>query len=420
MRVVELNVENFMGLKLAEIMPGDRPTVVIGGENGQGKTSLLDAIECAIRGKAFHPDQPVHAGAAGASVNLDLGELRIRRRFKPDGSSTIRVENREGFEAKRPQAMLDALAGAISFDPLEFARMDAKKRLELVRELAGVDTSLIDAEREQVFEERTAANREVRDRSGEFREAERYPDAPAERISVADAVEKLSAAQAHNRERIALAEKRDAALRRCQHHESRIDQIKRELAESEASLDEDLRRAREARDAFEAMAEIECDPLHEAIRDAEAINARVDANERWKRCKDLLEGAQEHSAALTHRLQEIEAEKAELLANANLPVPGLSWDDEQGVTLDGIPFVQRSAAERLEASIQIGMALAPRLRVMLVRDGCLLDDAHMQLVSDWADRAGYQFWIERVGTNDAGAIVIEEGEVRAATSEATP
>jgi hypothetical protein len=60
----------------------------------------------------------------------------------------------------------------------------------------------------------------------------------------------------------------------------------------------------------------------------------------------------------------------------------------------------------------VALASKPRLRVVLIRDGSLLDDESMELLRKFADDNDIQVWIERVGSNDADALIIEDGEVQ--------
>ena len=61
MRIVQFHAENFKRLGLVEITP-EGNLVTIGGKNGQGKSSVLDAIFVALKGRAVAPPKPIRAG----------------------------------------------------------------------------------------------------------------------------------------------------------------------------------------------------------------------------------------------------------------------------------------------------------------------------------------------------------------------
>jgi hypothetical protein len=108
--------------------------------------------------------------------------------------------------------------------------------------------------------------------------------------------------------------------------------------------------------------------------------------------KDLQ--AQKAKAKLaTARLEQLDSERTKALAAAQMPVEGLSFNDD-GVTYNDIPFSQCSSEERLRVSIAINMALNPKLRVMFIRDGSLLDTKHRAEIQKMAADNQYQLWLE--------------------------
>ncbi len=61
MKIVELKVENFKRVIAVEITPYGN-TILIKGKNGQGKSSILDAIMAAICGSKAIPPRPLREG----------------------------------------------------------------------------------------------------------------------------------------------------------------------------------------------------------------------------------------------------------------------------------------------------------------------------------------------------------------------
>ena len=97
------------------------------------------------------------------------------------------------------------------------------------------------------------------------------------------------------------------------------------------------------------------------------------------------------------------------IENAALPVAGLTFADDVGVKFGGVPFSQLSGAERLKVSLAMGIALNPSLRVLLIRDGSLLDEDNLKVVAEMAERHDMQVWIERVGKGEECSVVLEDG-----------
>ena len=101
---------------------------------------------------------------------------------------------------------------------------------------------------------------------------------------------------------------------------------------------------------------------------------------------------------------------ADALAAATMPVDGLGFDDH-GVTFNGVPFGQASAAEQIRVSLAMAMALNPSLRVIRILDGSLLDADSMAAIAAMAKAGDYQVWVERVADDADTAVVIEDGSV---------
>jgi predicted ABC-type transport system involved in lysophospholipase L1 biosynthesis ATPase subunit len=78
-----------------------------------------------------------------------------------------------------------------------------------------------------------------------------------------------------------------------------------------------------------------------------------------------------------------------------------------------VPFKQASGAEQLRVSLAMAIALNPKLRVIRIADGSLLDSDNLALVESIARENDFQVWIEMVGDGDGRGIIIEDGSVRA-------
>jgi len=153
--------------------------------------------------------------------------------------------------------------------------------------------------------------------------------------------------------------------------------------------------------------------LDEQIAGAEDVNAKVRANAAKEKALAAVETLREKSREKTARLNAIDEERAKILAAATFPVPGLSIENG-AVTFGGIPLDQASQAEAIRVSFGVAAALNPRIRIVMVRDGSLLDADSMAALAAAAAEHDVQVWVERVGDTDEGAIVIEDGTVRGA------
>jgi hypothetical protein len=420
MHIVKLEAENVKRLKAVAIRPSGA-VVKVGGKNGQGKSSTLDAIMYALGGKGLQAPEVIRRGEDKARVTLDLGDLVVERRWTRK-DSYIEVRSKDGAVYKSPQAMLDKLVGALSFDPLEFLRLDPKKQLAVVRQLVGVDTSKLDQERAALFDQRTQVNREVATAKARFDlipEVE-APDAELSMDSLLAEQRQLREEQGRVHSKRSEVGRREAMLgeRRTQTEQAhaRVAELQRQLAaavQHAAACDEALQRESAEVAALRAEADSLVMPdgavIEEKLKSFEATNkavrqkkARAASLGEYQRLADKADG-------LTERIAALDQQRQDLIAAAKFPVNGLGFG-EDGITLNGLPIEQASQAERLRLSIAMGLALNPQLKVILIRDGALLDEDSLALVERMAADSGAQVWLEVVGKAGDVSVLIEDGE----------
>jgi DNA repair exonuclease SbcCD ATPase subunit len=427
LHIVSLEIENVKRLSAVQITP-DGSTVVIGGDNAQGKSSVLDAITLALEGlggaTGKNTTRPVHGGAAKGRVVLDLGEIIVTRTFTQAGGGTLTVATAEGVKFSSPQAMLDAMLGKISFDPLAFTRQKPADQLTTLRELCGISTALLDSARAATFEERTGVNRAVKDKEALIAGMPHHDDAPAEPVSAAAITEELKAANAANAARTAFIA---AGKEKASEHVAQTERIakqKAEIARMEAALNAEKTRLADmergekllASDLSEMrikaaeMQETDTAALTAKLDQVGALNQKLRENQQAEEANAALTALRDKAEALTAKLAEIDAKKRAKLDGATYPVQGLALGDD-GILFNGLPFSQASSAEQLRVSVGIGLASNPRLRVLLVRDGSLLDPASLAMMREMAESAEAQVWIERVSKGDECTVIIQDGRI---------
>ena len=196
MKIVSLQAENVKKIRAIEIEP-DGSLVVVGGRNGAGKSSVLDSIAYALGGRALCPSRPIRNGETAARARVDLGDLVIERTWTEKGTY-LSVRTGDGFQAPSPQAVLDKLVGRLSFDPLAFVAMPPREQVETLRELVGLDFADIDAERDQLYRDRTHNGHDIKRLEGQLASMPEDPDAPARPVSVSALMNELKAAREHN------------------------------------------------------------------------------------------------------------------------------------------------------------------------------------------------------------------------------
>jgi AAA domain len=435
MKIISLQAENFKKLHAVEITP-DGNFVQITGRNGQGKTSTLDAIWVALAGTSAAPKQPIRKGAESARIRLDLGEIVVTRHFKAgeDGSYTtqLTVESAEGARYPSPQKMLDSLLGALSFDPLAFSRMDAKAQFnELRKFVPDVDFDAIDRANLGDYQKRTDVNRRHKEAKAAADQIKVSDKAPVELIDESALTDQLREAGDHNADIEKRRAGRQALAAQIVNDKTRTEELRAQISEWQDAIvdaEERLKNSLAAIDAKETKLST-APPLPDAINTV-AVAAKLNeartnnaTHAKWstdsKRRAELAASVAtlaKESEALTKAMEDRQADKLTKIAAAKLPIDGISFGDGS-VLLNDLPFDQASDAEKLRTSVAISMAANPKLPVVLIRDGSLLDEDGLRLVAEMADSRGAQVWIERVSSSGGVGIVLENGYVKLPEAE---
>lgn len=425
MKIVTLLAENIKRLVAVEITP-DGNVVQITGRNGAGKTSVLDSIWWALAGASHIQAAPIRNGANTARIRLDLGEIVVTRTFsrgkgEEKVTTSLIVENADGARFPSPQRMLDELLGELSFDPLAFARAAPKTQLDMLKRLVpGVDFEAIEEANRADYEKRRDINRRVKDLRAQAAgmQASEDPPEPIDETALVDALEKAHEhnndieRRRENRRRYEQeAEHKRAEAAQCREEAERLIERAKLLEKSADSLEKKLA------DAGELPEPIDTAEIRAEIQAAREHNALVERSLAMLRLVNEADVLEQQSEELTRAMEERNHEKAKAIAAAKIPVPGLAFGDGV-VTLNGVPFDQASDAEQLRASVAIAAALNPKLRVIRIRDGSLLDDDGMRMLAAFADEHDMQVWIERVDSTGKVGFVIEDGTLAKAEDAA--
>ena len=423
MRITKLTADNFKILKAVEITP-DGNVVEIRGQNDNGKTSVLDSIAAALGGKDLCPTVPIRRGEDHAKVSVELdAELTATRvwKLKADGSvdSHIEVTTKDGARHRSPQAVLDALTSSLSFDPLAFTAYEPKKQQEVLKKLSGVDVDDLTAAYKKAYDERTIVNREHE------RLVLAIPavvtGAPEKEESVAELLDAQERARlekiANDQQRDRLKKARDdfdATAKGIAAMKVSLAAATTAVANEEKKLADLLALGKSLSGEVKKLKDPDLAGLAERAKTLEARNALVRQVKRRDEAQAQALAKSKEAEALTAKLEALAKEKVARISKAKMPVEGLGFS-EGGITLNGLPFEQSGAAERLRVSLAMGLALNPKLRVLLIRDGSLLDKKHMAIVAEMATKADAQVWVEVVDdSNGPGGIIIEDGLVRGA------
>jgi ABC-type cobalamin/Fe3+-siderophores transport system ATPase subunit len=414
--LIELTASNFKRLTAARIAVNPESpegTIVLTGENGAGKSSVIDAIVAALGGERAAPEKPVKTGTDKAKIVLKTEELIVTRTFTADGGGTLTVKDASGRNFSSPQNLLNNLASKIGFDPLEFSRMDAKKQSETLLKICPVDIDLVAnaADQKKAYDERRDWGKSVKETEAQLALVPDTAGAPDEEVSIFSLTQKL--AEIHNKavqrdtKVQAIKSKRDAAEKAKKDREEylrKAGECGRDMALLTQQADEMEASLEKGESLFDDAKAIE-----QQIANAEKNNALARTAKQRKEIEARLAAAKQQRDAADSRLTELQQERSGALLVASFPVDGLSLDENGNVTLYGEPFSQASTSQQIKVGVALAAAANPALKLAFVRDGSLLDKASMKELAEMTAAHDMQVIIERVEDSSPSAIEIVDG-----------
>lgn len=417
MKIIRFEAENFKRLRAVSIAPdADNNLVIVSGKNGAGKSSTLDAIWGALGGgtAAKETSRPIRDGETEAHVELDMGELIVTRTWTADGKTSLVVKASDGARYQSPQSLLDALVGRLSFDPLAFAGQSPKDQRATLTALVKLpfDPDELDRERELLYAKRTDVGRELKQLQGQLAGIPEITDElPPNEVSLADLTQRFQEALDRKRTNESVRDELKDIAYALQVAESDIERLTSELADAEKSEANHRHDLNFKTAEVEALIDPDLDALDARIRTVESTNVKVRQVAERQRVSDEVSGVIVAQANLTEQINAIDERKSKAVAEAKMPIDGLGFDSD-GVTYQGVPFKQASSAEQLRVSVAMAMALNPKVRVIRISDGSLLDSDNLALIEQMADANDFQCWIEVVDESGDLGVVIEDGLVR--------
>lgn len=409
-KIINLHAENIKRIKCVDITPADGQNVItVTGRNGQGKTSVLDSILWALSGGKSIQEEPIRDGEEKALITLDIGAYKIKRTFTEKGTY-ISVENSEGAKLSSPQDMLDKLMGQITFDPLEFTRQKQDKQYETLRNIVSLDTDIdaLDALNKTDFDERTIIKRQAKELEAQA-DGISYPDdTPDEQVDVREMSDFIIKSENIRMSLTKCMENYHNYHKRIEEIETRIKILADEMRECENLMQGELLKSNDIKKSLPSEQEISF--TKNLIDESQSINQNVARKKEKLEKTAAAEAKRAIEKQLDVNIEKREKEKKDALSRAKMPIDGLSFENGK-IFFNGIPFSQASNAEQIKVSMAIAMAMNPKLRVIRIKDGSLLDADSMETIRAMAADNDFQVWIERVSDNDPIAIVIEDGQV---------
>lgn len=399
-KINQLEIENVKRVKAVTIQPEENGMTVIGGDNNQGKTSILDAIAWGLGGDRFRPSSPAREGSVTPphiKIRLTNG-LVVERDGK---NSALKVIDPDG--RKSGQQLLNEFVEALALDLPKFMNQSNREKADTLLKIIGVGEQLyaLEGKETSLYNQRHAIGQEALRKKKYAEEMAFYPDAPKELVSASELIKKQQDILAQNGEN-----------QRKRQNATYLEQLKNDLR----------RRLDEMTERYEAVCR-DCDiaqksaldlydesteELERSIEQVDSINIKVRANLDREKAEQDASYYQKQYDSLTEELESVRQKKYDLLHGAKLPLPGLSVEDGE-LTYNGHKWDAMSGSEQLRVSTAIVRAINPKCGFVLLDKLEQMDLHTLNEFGQWLSEQGLQAIATRVSTGDECSIIIEDG-----------
>lgn len=416
-KINKLEIENVKRIKAVKIEPTANGLTIVGGNNNQGKTSVLDSIAWALGGEKYRPSKAQREGSTiPPTLHIVMSNgLVVERKGK---NSSLKVTDPSGN--KGGQQLLNEFVEQLALDLPKFMESSGKEKAQTLLKIIGVGDQLevLDKKEKELYNSRLAIG-QIADRKKKFADEQPYyPDAPKELVSPSELIKQQQEILARNGEN---QRKRDRLNEITMNKHRIFDDIGR-LDEQIAALQKQKEQLKEEYDqavrdeetSQKTVLELQDEStaeLEESLANIEEINRKVRANmDKDKAEDDALDYKNQYNA-LTAEIDKTRQAKTDLLQAAELPLPELSVKDGE-LIYKGQQWDNMSGSDRLKVSTAIVRKLNPKCGFVLLDKLEQMDRDTLNEFGRWLEQEGLQAIATRVSTGDECSIIIEDGYVK--------
>lgn len=400
-KINTLELENVKRIKAVTLTPAENGLTIIGGRNGQGKTSVLDAIAWALGGEKFKPSSPARNGSViPPHLKIELSNGLIVERS--GDNSRLKVTDPNG--KKGGQQLLNEFVETLALDLPKFMSANAKSKADTLLKIIGVGDELhrLDGEEQRLYNQRTEIGRIADQKEKYAREMPVYSGLPEEPVSASELIKSQQGILARNGENQRKRAKLAEIQREYNAKATELEQLTKRVEELKSDLETALKTAEALED--ESTAEIE-----ENIENIEELNAKIRANLDREHAAAEAADIRAQYDELTAKIDDIRAARAKLLNGAEMPLEGLSVENGE-LTYNGAKWDCMSGAEQLKAATAIVRKLNPNCGFVLLDKLEQMDADTLQEFGEWLESEGLQVIATRVSTGGECSVIIENGE----------
>lgn len=407
MKINKLEIENVKRVKAVKIEPSQNGLTIVGGNNNQGKTSVLDAIAWALGGDRHKPSQaPREGSATPPHLHIVMSNgLVVERTGK---NSSLKVIDPNG--QKGGQQLLNSFVEELAINLPKFIESTSKEKAQTLLQIIGVGDQLFELEKvetEKYNKRRTIG--QIRDQKDKYaKEMQYFPEAPKELVSIKELVDQQQNILARNGENQRKRQQVNEISQRFEMERQQIENLRQQLLELETKHDQTSADLETSQKSAKDLQDESTEELEKSIAEIDEINRRVRVNfDKDKAEEDALEYKNQYDT-LSAEIDEVRQKKIDLLKNADLPLPGLSVEDGD-LTYNGQRWDNMSGSDQLKVSTAIIRKLKPNCGFILLDKLEQMDMQSLEQFGKWLEQEGLQAIATRVSTGEECEIIIEDG-----------
>lgn len=409
-KINKLEIENVKRIKAVKIEPTANGLTIVGGNNNQGKTSVLDSIAWALGGEKYRPSQAQREGSAiPPTLHIVMSNgLVVERKGK---NSSLKVTDPTGNKAG--QQLLNEFVEQLALDLPKFMESSGKEKAQTLLKIIGVGDQLevLDRKEKELYNNRLSIG-QIADRKKKFADEQPYyPEAPKELISPSELIRQQQEILARNGENQKKREQVEKYKSSVFFIRQSVDSMREQLEQEEQKLKEAEENLRIAQMNASDLQDESTAELEASLADIEEINRKVRANMDKDKAEDEALDYKNQYNALTTEIDKTRRAKTELLQSAELPLPELSVKDGE-LIYKGQQWDNMSGSDRLKVSTAIVRKLNPKCGFVLLDKLEQMDLNTLQEFGQWLEQEGLQAIATRVSTGGECSIIIEDGYVK--------
>lgn len=415
MKINSLQIENVKRIKAVQLKPSANGLTIIGGNNGQGKTSVLDAIAWALGGEKYRPSMAQREGSVlppALKIVMDNG-LVVERKGK---NSDLKVTDPTGKKAG--QALLNEFIEELALNLPKFMEASGKEKANTLLKIIGVGEELtkLEQQEKELYQERLYVGRTADQKLKYAAEQPYYPEAPEDLVSPSELIRQQQDILERNARKQMIRNNAAEAERKMELAEKALSMAYGAAAEAERKLEE-------AKAAYNAACEEKETAFYEAekagedevtteieasIANIEETNRKVRANLDKQKAEDDAKIYANQYEQLSKKITDVREAKTALLTGAQLPLPGLSVADGE-LVYNGQKWDNMSGSDRLIVATSIVRKLNPKCGFVLLDKLEQLDSRTLDMFGVWLKSQDLQAIATRVSTGGECTIIIEDG-----------